>query len=64
MSTNVEGGQVLSVLVEGVVVELGELLCVSLSPSWPAQHLSNSRGGAVWLVLHLPAIALKSERSC
>ena len=31
MCTNVESSQVLAVLVEGVVVELGELLCVVLS---------------------------------
>ena len=36
-STNVEGSQVFAIPIEGVVVELGELLCVVLSSSRPAE---------------------------
>ena len=63
MSTNVEGSQVRAVLVEGVVVEFGKLLCVSLSSSRPSRYHIRELGPCSG-VLHLRAIALKSERSC
>lgn len=62
MSTNVEGGQVLAVLIEGLVVEVGKLLCMLLRSSWPAQYRMQEAGFCS-AVLHLRAMELKSERS-
>ena len=44
MPTNVESSQVLAILVEGMVVEFGKLLCVSFSSSRPAEYRIRKAG--------------------
>ena len=63
MSTNIEGSQVLAVLlIEGVVVKFSKLLWMLLSSSRPAQYRVREAGLCSG-VFYIRAIALKSKRN-